>query len=97
MPDRVISPGQPSPTTDGCPGFSFKSIQQPLTRRERDVLTWAAHGLTVKQAAEQYFLSERVIKQYRTTAFQKLNAANIVQAVAIAYARKLIKFDTNVA
>lgn len=53
-----------------------------LTRRERDVLTLLARGLTTRQIAEQLVIGPGTVKGYIERVLSKLGAANRAQAAA---------------
>ncbi|WP_349359259.1 LuxR family transcriptional regulator [Stappia sp.] len=52
-----------------------------LTDRERDVLAWAARGLTMPETAERLGLSEDTVEWHMRNALSKLDAANKTHAV----------------
>ncbi len=56
----------------------------PLTEREREVLAAAAPGASVAEIADRLALSEGTVRNYLSTAIQKLNARNRVEAARIA-------------
>ncbi len=56
----------------------------PLTDRERDVLTAAADGATVADIAGQLFLSESTVRNYLSSAIGKTGARNRIEAVQAA-------------
>jgi two-component system response regulator DesR len=56
----------------------------PLTERERDVLVATADGATVADAAARYSLSEGTVRNYLSTAIQKLGVRNRVEAARLA-------------
>lgn len=56
----------------------------PLTERERDVLRAAADGSTNAEVAEELHLSHGTVRNYLSTAIQKLAARNRAEAVRIA-------------
>ncbi len=56
----------------------------PLTEREREVLAAAAPGTSVAEIADRLALSEGTVRNYLSTAIQKLNARNRVEAARIA-------------
>jgi DNA-binding CsgD family transcriptional regulator len=58
---------------------------QPLSHREREVLTRAAAGMTVEETASELFLAIDTIKGYRRRVIAKLRANNISHAVAIGF------------
>jgi two-component system response regulator DesR len=56
----------------------------PLTERERDVLTAAADGATVADIAGQLFLSESTVRNYLSSAIGKTGSRNRIEAVQTA-------------
>ncbi|MBT2210987.1 response regulator [Actinomadura sp. NEAU-AAG7] len=56
----------------------------PLTGRERDVLTAAADGSTVADIAARLHLSESTVRNYLSAAIGKTNARNRIEAVGTA-------------
>jgi two-component system, NarL family, response regulator DesR len=56
----------------------------PLTDRERDVLTAAADGATVADIAGQLFLSESTVRNYLSSAIGKTGSRNRIEAVQAA-------------
>jgi two-component system response regulator DesR len=56
----------------------------PLTEREREVLSAAAHGASIAGIAVALFLSEGTVRNYLSVAIQKLGARNRVEAAHIA-------------
>lgn len=55
-----------------------------LTKREHEILTQVAAGLSNKEIAHQLVLSEQTIKHYVTNIFQKLQVRNRVEAALLA-------------
>lgn len=53
----------------------------PLTSRERDVLAAAADGSAVTSIAAKLFLTEGTVRNYLSSAIQKLGVANRVEAI----------------
>jgi two-component system uhpT operon response regulator UhpA len=62
-----------------------------LSRRERQVLTLFAKGLSARQVAQRLMLAESTIETFSIRIRQKLGAQNIVEAVAIALREGLIR------
>jgi two-component system, NarL family, response regulator DesR len=56
----------------------------PLTERERNVLTAATSGASISEIASSLSLSEGTVRNYLSVAIQKLNAHNRVEAAHIA-------------
>lgn len=57
----------------------------PLTDRERDVLAASLDGATIRDVAAGLYLSEGTVRNYVSTAIQKLGARNRVEAARQAY------------
>lgn len=58
--------------------------ENPLTEREREALAAAAAGASVAEIANQLALSQGTVRNYLSTAIQKLTAQNRVEAARIA-------------
>jgi len=56
----------------------------PLTERERMVLSAATHGASIAEIASSLFLSEGTVRNYLSVAIQKLGAHNRIEAAHIA-------------
>ena len=75
------------------PGFASKLISNlkkhnddeksvaELTHREEQIIREVANGLTNREVAEKFSLSEKTVKHYMTSVMQKLHARNRVEAV----------------
>ncbi len=59
----------------------------PLTPRERDVLTEAGHGGTIAEIAGALYLSEGTVRNYLSACIQKTGARNRAEALRIAQER----------
>lgn len=66
-----------------------------LTRREREVLQWAALGKTSWETSKILMLSQRTVEFYLSNAMVKLSAATKVQAVSKAIHLGLILADAS--
>jgi len=58
--------------------------ENPLTRRERDVLKASLDGASIADIATQFYLSEGTVRNHISTAIQKLNAHNRMEAAHVA-------------
>ncbi|MDQ2661107.1 MAG: response regulator transcription factor [Actinomycetota bacterium] len=58
--------------------------QNPLTERERDVLSAGSRGATVQEIAERLHLSQATVRNYLSSAIGKTGAQNRVSAAQIA-------------
>jgi len=66
---------------------------EALTDREREVLHWAARGLTNKQIGAQLHISSRTVQNHLGNLYVKLQAASRTEAVTVALERRLIQLD----
>lgn len=66
-------------------------LEQPLTERELECLTWTAAGKTSADIAQILELSEHTVNHYLNRATKKLDTVNRTQAVAKALRRSLIR------
>ena len=62
----------------------------PLTPRERSVLTLVAGGRTNRQVGAELYISEKTVSVHLSRVMAKLGAASRTEAVSIAYARGLL-------
>jgi len=63
---------------------SMQDLAAPLTRREREILTYVAEGNSNKQIAYILEISEQTIKNHVSAILRKLNANDRAHAVALA-------------
>ena len=68
-----------------------KTRSRLLTPREREVLAWVARGKSAWEIGEILNIGKRTVDEHVQTATRKLNAANRVQAVAIALRERIIE------
>ena len=69
------------------PKLAVLAIQEganPLTPREREVLSLSLSGAAVASVARELHLTEGTVRNYLSTAMQKLNATNRVEAALLA-------------
>ncbi len=69
------------------PGLAASALSErgsPLTDRERDVLAASADGATIRDVAAKLYLSEGTVRNYLSTAIQKLGTRNRVEAARLA-------------
>ena len=69
---------------DSPPGEGREAAVLPLSRREREVLSWLRHGKSNWEISRILGISERTVKFHVTSIMRKLNAVTRTQAVALA-------------
>src|SRR5947207_637606 len=74
--ERVIDPALAATALSEGPN--------PLTDREREVLTASAGGASIAEVAASLHLSEGTVRNYLSEAIQKLDARNRVEAAHLA-------------
>lgn len=62
----------------------------PLTRRQREVLTLVADGLSNAQIAERLFISEKTVGHHVSAVLQRLEVHSRTEAVAVARRQGLL-------
>jgi NarL family two-component system response regulator LiaR len=67
------------------------AVDSGLTQREADILRALAEGLSNKQIAQQFWLSEQTIKFHLTNIYRKLEVSSRTEAVRHAYEHGLIE------
>jgi len=63
---------------------------EPLTPRERDVLSLLAEGLSNKGIAERLNISDQTVKFHVASIYGKLGASNRTDAVRVGFRRGLV-------
>ena len=62
-----------------------------LTEREVQILQQMANGRSTRHLVELLGLTENTIETHRRKILKKLNAANMIEAVTIAFRKKILK------
>ena len=73
--------------------FVVNAVRQEalgITKRELEILTAIAEGLSTREIAEKLFVSENTVKTHSSRLFEKLDAKRRTQAVQIAKEAGLI-------
>ncbi|MCR3921639.1 MAG: response regulator transcription factor [Firmicutes bacterium] len=65
--------------------------EEPLTRREIDVLILIARGKCNKEIGEELFISEKTVKNHITSIFRKINVNDRTQAALYAVKNRMVK------
>jgi two-component system, NarL family, response regulator LiaR len=56
-------------------------ILQPITNREKEVLTFLSKGMTYKEIAEKMEVSSETVKKHLKNIYRKLNVQNKIGAL----------------
>ena len=62
-----------------------------LTRREREIVTLVAEGLTNNELADRLCISEATVRTHLTSIFQKLGVRNRLKLVVYTYKHNLVE------
>lgn len=57
-------------------------MENPLSTREREVLTLISQGKTTKEVAHQLYLSHGTVRNYMSVILEKLHVSNRIEAIA---------------
>jgi two-component system, NarL family, response regulator DesR len=74
--ERVVDPG--------LAAAALSAGVSPLSDRERDVLQAGRNGASIAEIAKSLFLSEGTVRNYLSSAIQKLNVSNRTEAARVA-------------
>jgi LuxR family maltose regulon positive regulatory protein len=67
------------------------TLDEPLTKREREILSLLAKGLPNKRIAEKLFISPETVRRHNSNIYGKLNVHNRHEAVERAHAIGLLE------
>jgi two-component system response regulator DesR len=74
--ERVVDPG--------LAAAALSAGVSPLSERERDVLNAGRNGASIAEIAKSLFLSDGTVRNYLSSAIQKLNVSNRTEAARVA-------------
>ena len=74
--ERVIDPG--------LAAAALSAGVSPLSEREREVLVAGQGGASIAEIAKSLFLSEGTVRNYLSSAIQKLDVSNRTEAARVA-------------
>jgi DNA-binding NarL/FixJ family response regulator len=98
-PERIVvrevagPPAPPAPLSSPAQPAAFDPARREalgITKRELEILTLIAEGLSNREIAERIFVSENTVKTHSSRLFEKLNARRRTQAVQLAKEHGLI-------
>jgi two-component system, NarL family, nitrate/nitrite response regulator NarP len=79
------------------PFLDVRSLRQDpidqLSRRERTLLEALSKGLTNRELAREFDISENTVKFHLSNLFEKLSVKNRAQAIAFYYANRASRGD----
>ena len=90
---RAVAAGQRHIDPAVAHTLTLYDAADALTEREREVLHWAARGLTNKQIGAQLCISSRTVQNHLSNLYGKLRVASRTEAVTAALERRLIQLD----
>ncbi|QQY78781.1 LuxR family two component transcriptional regulator [Keratinibaculum paraultunense] len=85
-----IQPSIASSLVDDYDDNDFSKIES-LTKREYEVLTLVAEGLSNKEIADKLYISEKTVKNHVSSIFKKLGVNDRVQATIFAFKNNIKK------
>jgi two-component system response regulator DesR len=77
--ERVVDPD--------LAALALSAGDNPLTKREREVLAASEGGATIEDVAARLYLSEGTVRNYLSTAIKKLGTRNRIEAARLAEKR----------
>jgi len=69
---------------------SKEEIENPLTKRETEILEQLSKGLNSKDIADNLFISHGTVRKHVENIYKKLQVHNKTEAISIAYKNRLI-------
>ena len=88
--DAIVMAGLDDADREGDTEFERIALQEPMTRREQEVLELLAEGLPNKAIAAHLGISDQTVKFHVASISAKLGATNRTEAVRIALRRGLL-------
>ena len=76
---------------DGSVSLKSPALDEPLTKREMEILSLLAKGLPNKRIAEKLFISPETVRRHTSNIYGKLNVHNRHEAVERAHAMGLFE------
>lgn len=81
---QKVLKGQSTKTT------STFELNEPLSDREKEILTLICDGLSPKEIAEQLFLSPRTVETHKNNIMQKVGVFTVGKLISVALKQKLV-------
>jgi len=72
---------EPSPQPEQQPWVRNQALDEPLTNRELEILSFLGQGLRNKDIADRLFISPETVKKHASNIYRKLDSPNRQQAV----------------
>jgi DNA-binding NarL/FixJ family response regulator len=65
-------------------------LSEPLTEREKEILTYLCEGLNPKEIGEKIHLSHRTVETHKMTIMQKFSVSSVAKLISKALKNKLV-------
>ena len=82
---------KPSPKSEQQPRTRNQTLDEPLTNRELEILSFLEQGLQNKEIADRIFISPETVKKHTSNIYRKLDSHNRQQSVVKAYQLGILK------
>ncbi len=92
--ESVDERDKPSPQSEQQPWMRNQALDDPLSNRELEILSFLGQGLRNKDIAAGLFISPETVKKHTANIYRKLDAHNRQQAIVKAYGLGLLKQNT---
>jgi two-component system response regulator DegU len=63
-----------------------------LTERELEIIDLVANGMNNKEIGDRLFISDKTVKNHKTTLYRKLNARNAIEVIRAAVRAGLVTY-----
>ncbi|MBW2564596.1 MAG: tetratricopeptide repeat protein, partial [Deltaproteobacteria bacterium] len=85
---------KPFPQSEQQPWMRNQALDEPLTNRELEILSFLGQGLQNKEVADRIFISPETVKKHTSNIYRKLDSHNRQQAVVKAYRLGVLTHNT---
>ena len=92
--ESVDKRDKPSPQSEQQPRARNQALDEPLTNRELEILSFLRQGLQNKEIADRIFISPETVKKHASNIYRKLDSNNRQQAVVKAYRLGILTHNT---
>jgi len=71
-------------------GENYEGSENLFTKREKEILKFAAKGLTSKEVGEKLFISQRTVEGHKANMIDKSGSKNMIDLIVYAIKNKLV-------